>query len=247
MSAATTTPLSLDPLEEIFLKVEEESERRAQAKTGSLVEPLSGQDSLRSSAHQRARLSVSRFGEKVADIASDSGSRVPPVPDLGPTFPSSTSRFYQSRIKPSSTNSLLYDDNTEPWTDEDEHHITRIERLPATRTLANVLGEVLSRIAHGSSANPLSLRDTDVNIGVSVKYATADSPNDEEDVDRGKEPTESSGRFQVRSSTPPASIPRKEPASAWAALTRSVSQKIQWTFKRASPKRTAPATGPPVP
>jgi hypothetical protein len=132
----------------------------------------------------------------------------------------------------SSSSSLLYDDLDEPSTEEDEHQVTRIDRIGTPRTLATVVGDLFSRLYRRNSMNLLTLRDTNVNIGVSVQHATAAAPpGDEDEAADAKVSTD----FAATSTSidPPQKVPhqlRRTSGScvglAWTTFAKSFTEKV---------------------
>ncbi|KIM38038.1 hypothetical protein M413DRAFT_250116 [Hebeloma cylindrosporum] len=177
-----------EPLEKIFEKVEQESERKAQAAEYANASrpnttngvPVGDKFATARKAKERRRgsISISRIGQPT-DEAVTSNSQVPLTPNLA-----SKSPFYQSQIAKGSTYSVASGasafSNDQAYI-EDDSHVTQMHHIVGRQTIsAKMIPRRLSRshsasfIPTRSTANP----EPAVVIGVSVEEATVESPRE---------------------------------------------------------------------
>ncbi|KAF5384481.1 hypothetical protein D9757_006453 [Collybiopsis confluens] len=177
--------LVMDPpesLEKIFLRVEEESQRRAQAEhpedTGDPTKstPLDTQ-TISVKARRRGSISVTRFGQLTDELTpKDPRPTSPPnSPTTFITTLAAQSTFYQSQILNHSRDSLgSHTSDNENGHAEDDNHVTQIHRIAARQTLSRTVGSLLPRRLSRARSRPV-IEDVDgtMVIGVSVQAATA--------------------------------------------------------------------------
>ncbi|KAJ3784318.1 hypothetical protein GGU11DRAFT_336711 [Lentinula aff. detonsa] len=178
-----------DSLEKIFQRVEEESQRRAEAEMpvskdqvknqeGELTKPtpidMQKLSSLKS--RRRGSVSITRFGQ----LADDSSAKDPPAstPPTSPTIITALaaqSPFYQSQLLNTSHDSIgSHTFDNEGSHAEDDNHVTQVHRIAARQTLSRTVGSFLPRRLSRARSRPV-IEDSDgtLVIGVSVKAATA--------------------------------------------------------------------------
>jgi len=165
-----------EPLEKIFQKVEEESERRAQedvasefAESKTNVAPATNQVKNR----RRGSISISRFGQLAEE--SLKGSQGPP-----PTLSTIASRsaFYQVQAANDSAKSFASGASAD-LDDEGAHledvHVTQMHQIAGRQSISKTVGSLLPRrLSRARSANILA-GEGNVVIGVSVEEATVES------------------------------------------------------------------------
>ncbi|KAF9524339.1 hypothetical protein CPB83DRAFT_877663 [Crepidotus variabilis] len=172
---------SFDPLEKIFQKVEEESERRAQKElereeAAELHDKPPVSKAQREKERRRGSISISRFGKVDENSASPS-----PTP-LTPTISTITSNspFYQAQIANGSTTSVASGASAfsgEHAHSEDRNHVTQMQHIAGKQSISSrIIPRRLSR-ANSTSVMPSTLNQVESNviIGVSVQEATEDS------------------------------------------------------------------------
>jgi hypothetical protein len=185
----------MDPpesLEQIFLRVEEESQRRADADDGiQELEILEGKNTVEAlaktapidvqkltvKARRRGSVSITRFGQLADEITSKEASVTSP-PNSPATFITtlaSQSTFYQSQLLNTSHDSLdSHASENEGLHAEDDNHVTQVQTIPARQTLSRTVGALLPRRLSRARSRPV-MREIDgtMVIGVSVQAATA--------------------------------------------------------------------------
>ncbi|KIK61166.1 hypothetical protein GYMLUDRAFT_43248 [Collybiopsis luxurians FD-317 M1] len=177
----------MDPpesLEQIFLRVEEESQKRAQA--DALVAAASGEPTkptpldaptLSVKAQRRGSISITRFGQLTDELSSKESTATSPPnsPTAFITTLAAQSTFYQSQILSTSRDSLVsHASDNEGLHAEEDNHVTQIHRIAAPRSLSRTVGSFLPRRLSRARSRPV-IEDVDgtMVIGVSVQAATA--------------------------------------------------------------------------
>jgi len=186
------TTLEPDAFEEIFLKLEEECERRALEAEGIALSPdtpdlaVAAQRTIRRRQRHRGSVSVSRFGhiEEPTPQTGVSPSQMPPSFGHGMT---TFAPFYES-----------HNDSVDTWSDvsffgDDEarsaesEHVTQVHRIAGRQSLPRSVGGILqrtlacSRSKHGLSSGGI---DTNVVIGVVVEEDHVEEPESRESLPR---------------------------------------------------------------
>ncbi|KAG2142306.1 uncharacterized protein EDB93DRAFT_1158442 [Suillus bovinus] len=171
---------SLEPLEERFRQVEEESERRAMQEHELSAHELVDPDlvSLTRRGHQRKKSSVSmsRFGQPSNSNGSSSSSTSPTLATVA-----HKSTFYHSLANPRSMDSFISEGSeNESHHLEDDQQVTRIERIHGRQPFQKTVEAILpQRMSRSQSSNLLS-PSTRLVIDVSVEKATVAHPRSED-------------------------------------------------------------------
>ncbi|EPQ55230.1 hypothetical protein GLOTRDRAFT_121456 [Gloeophyllum trabeum ATCC 11539] len=186
-------------IEEIFKRVEEESEKRALEEQSIQQNPQSRPSSSGAVGGRRrgGSVSISRFGEPIEPsqgTESSNSSVTNPAARLSRI--ASKSNVYQSRLHTasSSRDSFASEHSAGPHEehaedDEDDEHITRMQTITGRQTLTKAVGDILARKMSRSRSNSRSMitpSDTGTSavvIGVSVQQATVQAANDQDDPD----------------------------------------------------------------
>ncbi|KZT21109.1 hypothetical protein NEOLEDRAFT_1182029 [Neolentinus lepideus HHB14362 ss-1] len=184
-------------IEEIFKRVEEESERRAAEEQTEQTEQTSqqGRRSRPSSSgapggrRRGGSVSISRFGEPIEPTTESSSNSINSAVRLSRI--ASKSNVYQSRMHTANNSSdsfaSMHDEGTHEDHDEDEEHVTQMRTITGRQTLTKSVGEMLARSMSRSRSNSRSIiapSDTGTSavvIGVSVQQATVPVAHDQED------------------------------------------------------------------
>ncbi|GBE80850.1 predicted protein [Sparassis crispa] len=163
-------------IEQIFQRVEEESERRAQQATrGSTVFTASTVSGRR----RGGSISVSRFGQPVepSDVSTGPPSTPPPTMSSyvvrGPTF-----YQVQPHLHMGSADSLASTEIGDDDHDTDEALTTHVATIAGRQSISRAVGGMLSRKLSRSrrhSKDVIPLSSSNVVIGVSVEEATVEA------------------------------------------------------------------------
>ncbi|KAF9460722.1 hypothetical protein BDZ94DRAFT_880937 [Collybia nuda] len=220
-----------EPLEKIFQKVEEESERRAQEEIASARAETSGSGGKAgSSATRKARgrrrgsISITRFGQ-LADDASK-GSHGPSTPNTVSAI-ATKSPFYREQLKNESTSSFAsggsayFDENGHI---EEDSHVTQMRQIAGRQSISKAVGGFLPRrLSRARSANVIATGDGNMVIGVSVEEATVES---EEGVETSRASVHAPGGLRNQASR--LSMAGSSPArSSWVAKAKGFTQKFR--------------------
>ncbi|KAG1856893.1 hypothetical protein C8R48DRAFT_718106 [Suillus tomentosus] len=164
---------SIEPLEEKFRQVEEESERRAMQEqdlsTNELVDPDLISLSRRGHQRKKSSVSISRFGQPGASSSTSPTSS--PLATVG-----HKSTFYHSLANPRSMDSFISErSEDESHHLEDDQQVTRVERIHSRQPFQKTVEAILPRrMVRSHSSNVLS-PSTRLVIDVSVEKATVDT------------------------------------------------------------------------
>ncbi|KAH9042749.1 hypothetical protein EDB85DRAFT_1885970 [Lactarius pseudohatsudake] len=169
------TTLKPDAFEEIFLKLEEESERRAimmqaeEARISSHIPDLAITTQRAGQRRQRYRgsISISRFGH-IEDYTQQASSSIPQTPTTFVDGMTTHSPLYHSQSYNHSIDSLSSEstlDNDAACCAESEH-VTQVHRIAGRLSLPRSVGGMLQRTL--SRPNYLSPRDVDTNVVIGV-------------------------------------------------------------------------------
>ncbi|TFK45099.1 hypothetical protein BDQ12DRAFT_718206 [Crucibulum laeve] len=235
-----------EPLERIFKKVEEESERRAREESfGSLTEVSELGEKAESSAtntrtrtRRRGSISISRIGQLQLTDEDYKSSQGPPTPKRVPSI-ASHSPFYQAQIANDSIASFasgasgLSNDNAHT---EDDHHVTQMEQIAGRQSISKKVGSMLPRrLSRARSANVIAAGDANMVIGVSVQEATVETPEDEDEDERSGASVHAPGglRYQASRMSMPGSVPPSK--GSWVTRAKGFTQKFRRKGKQLSP------------
>ncbi|CAA7268642.1 unnamed protein product [Cyclocybe aegerita] len=235
-----------EPLEKIFQKVEEESERRAQQEhLVSLKAAEATEKSLsakRQKERRRGSISISRVGQLSEDDFVSTTQ--PPTPGSRSNV-ASNSPFYQSQIANASTNSVASGasaySNEQAHT-EDDNHVTQMQHIAAKPSIsAKMIPRRLSR-SHSASVIPnraMGNAESNMIIGVSVQEATTvktvREEGDDDDVAAVSTTVQASSKLRSQPSRTSLSVTTKTAPSGWFSIAKGFTQK----FKR---KNKTPVT-----
>ncbi|KAI9465144.1 hypothetical protein BJY52DRAFT_1209586 [Lactarius psammicola] len=175
-SPYTMTTLKPDAFEEIFLKLEEESERRAimmqaeEARVSSRTPDLAAASQRAGQRRQRYRgsISISRFGHIEDYTQQASSSSTPQTPTAFVDGMTTFAPFYHSQSYNDSADSL----SSESSLDDDaafraeSEHVTQVHRIAGRLSLPRSVGGMLQRTL--SRPNCLSPRAADTNVVIGV-------------------------------------------------------------------------------
>ncbi|KAF8198535.1 hypothetical protein BJ912DRAFT_29250 [Pholiota molesta] len=182
-----------EPLEQIFQKVEQESERRAQLAQLDDVDGLSAlkvanaATAKRQKERRRGSISISRIGQVSPDdfAAKDPGSRSPSVKAFAPSSP-----FYKSHVANNSTNSIASGasefSNAGAHT-EDDNHVTQMHHIAGRSSISSkIIPRSLSRSRSASVIPSPGMQNIEANvvIGISVQEAIVESVHEENGGER---------------------------------------------------------------
>ncbi|RDB25166.1 hypothetical protein Hypma_007981 [Hypsizygus marmoreus] len=169
-----------EPLEKIFQKVEEESERRAQEEIANqrteaaLTENAASSATVRVKNRRRGSISITRFGQ-----LADESAKGPSTPKIVSAV-ASQSAFYQAQVSNESTTSFAsgasahFDDDNAHL--EEDNHVTQMHRIVGRQSISQTVGGLLPRrLSRSRSANVLLAGEANVVIGVSVEEATVEA------------------------------------------------------------------------
>ncbi|KAF8891873.1 hypothetical protein BD779DRAFT_153865 [Infundibulicybe gibba] len=167
-----------EPLEKIFQRVEEASERRAQedlfdgyALTSKPTEKLESSTFSKSKSRRRGSISITRFGE-LADESNSKGSQGPSTPSQVSSI-ASQSPFYKAQMTNDSNTSFAsgasaHTDDLEAHTED--NHITQMHKIAGRQSISKTVGGLLPRrLSRARSAHVIANGDANVVIGVSVE------------------------------------------------------------------------------
>ncbi|KDQ50888.1 hypothetical protein JAAARDRAFT_73973 [Jaapia argillacea MUCL 33604] len=166
-----------DHIEQIFQKVEAESERRAQEERRASVNDDSPAQDTTTTRKRGGSVSVSRFGQPIEPVPENAASVITVNPSRLSRI-ASKSHFYQSQIHANSKDSFATEGSgAHHEHHEDEDHVTQMTAIGGRQTLSKAVGTVLSRTLSRSRSNSQSVvaapaLSTTVVIGVSVEQAT---------------------------------------------------------------------------
>ncbi|KAG1723127.1 uncharacterized protein EDB91DRAFT_183835 [Suillus paluster] len=193
---------SLEPLEERFRQVEEESERRAmeehERSANELVDP---EVSLSKRRHQRKKtsVSVSRFGQP--SDSNGASSSTSPTPSVLATV-AQKSTFYHSLANPRSMDSFISEGSeNESHHLEDDQHVTQVERIDGRQPFRNTVEAILPRRMSRSRSHNILSPSTRVLVDVSVEKATMDASHSRSDAIHTTVRATKGGELRPRAST----------------------------------------------
>jgi len=188
------TTLQPDALEEIFLKLEEESERRALEAEEAAHSPnipdlaVAAQRAARRRHRHRGSVSISRFGH-VDDPAEENTlgpSHTPPafVRDMTAIAPFYGAQLHNHSVDSLSDESLFLDDGGHSAESE---HVTQVHRIAGRPCLRRSVEEILQRtLARSRSKNCFSSSDVDTNVVIGVVVEEEDHVDDPEPRQSGR-------------------------------------------------------------
>ncbi|KAF5386028.1 hypothetical protein D9615_002325 [Tricholomella constricta] len=222
-----------EPLEKIFQKVEEESERRAQEDVAQAIELNKNEGA--SAAKQaknrrRGSISITRFGQ-LADESSKL-SQGPPTPTLSTI--ASRSAFYQAQAANDSTKSFASGASAHLG-DEDAHvednHVTQMLHIAGRQSISKAMGGLLPRRLSRARSTNILVGEANVIIGVSVEEATVEST---EGVEASQTVVHAPGALRNQPSrlTMAGSSPAR---NSWVAKAKGFTQKFRRKSKASSP------------
>lgn len=204
MAEAQVNAACPESLEQIFLRIEEEVERRAQndqlsvptvaddasqtsatSRTSETTAIASErQQSHKNKARRRASISISRFGQIDSDsLDSPSKSSTPSNERIVSAL---ASPIYRARAERGSTDTLesghLSEDDAQHVVDDE--HVTQVHRIAPRQSISRAIGNVLPRRLSRARSRPV-LREGDMAgnmvIGISVQAATVEASGNEVD------------------------------------------------------------------
>ncbi|KAI0261296.1 hypothetical protein BC834DRAFT_486100 [Gloeopeniophorella convolvens] len=181
-----------DAFEEIFLKLEEESERRAMEVEEEGLSPnipdlaAAAQRAARAKQRRRGSVSISRFGH-FGDPSQQLSLSNPPTPTAFPDGSTSLSPFYQAQSHNHSADSLSSDSSLEDDAAlrAESNHVTQVHRIAGRQSLSRSVGGMLQRtLSRSRSKASLSSNgvDTNVVIGVVVEEDHVEEPSGSREV-----------------------------------------------------------------
>ncbi|KAF8627775.1 hypothetical protein AX17_006140 [Amanita inopinata Kibby_2008] len=232
----------MEPLEELFRKVEEESKRRAELESQGIDSPsepmltdaANTQTNRSGSSGERRRggsISVTRFGQLVPSSKRNSQSSVGPLSPIASKLP-----FYQTQLANDSSDSFMSESNqTENEDDppiEEDQHITQVYTVTGRHSFTKAMNEFLPRRLSKSVSEqvvPYSPRDSNVVIGVSVEEATVEVNEDSEEPAGATVYAPNSVRNRSSRLTLPGSS--NSTGAAWAAKAKDITTKIRQRSK----------------
>jgi len=174
-----------EPLEKIFQRVEEESERRAQQETiTTRIESTDNESkpgtNLKTKEWRRGSISISRLGQ----LPESWTEKVPDGPPTPKQLSTNVSKlaFYQAEVKNGSANSIASGRSAhldEEAHKEEDHHVTQVHQIVGRHTISKAMGNLIPRrLSRARSASVIANGDANMVIGVSVEEATVESPVD---------------------------------------------------------------------
>ncbi|KIK44511.1 hypothetical protein CY34DRAFT_619640 [Suillus luteus UH-Slu-Lm8-n1] len=220
---------SLEPLEERFRQVEEESERRAlqeqELSANELVDP--DLVSLSRHGHQRKKssVSVSRFGQPSTSIGPSSSTS--PTPSLLAAV-AHKSTFYHSLANPRSMDSFISEGSEDESRHlEDDQQVTQVERIHGRQPFQKTVEAILPRrMSRSHSSNVLS-PNTRLIIDVSVEKATVDAAHARsEDIHTTTIHATKAGELHRRPSRTISALGAKPPANGLVERAKSFARKF---------------------
>ncbi|KAI0001076.1 hypothetical protein BJV77DRAFT_259481 [Russula vinacea] len=170
------TTLKPDAFEEIFRKLEEESERRALESAGAASSPnipdiaIAAQQAAQRRHRTRGSISISRFGHYEDDTQQQttfSPSQTPPAFMHGMTTftPVYGAQSHNHSADSLSDDSFFGDDNT--GLSAESEHVTQVHRIAGRQSLPRSVGGMLQRTLTRSWTNS-NLSSTGINTNVVV-------------------------------------------------------------------------------
>lgn len=167
---SSMTTLKPDAFEEIFLKLEEESERRAimmqaeEARISSRTPDLAiaTQRAVQRRQRYRGSISISRFGH-IEDYTRQASSSTPQTPTAFVEGMTTFAPFYHSQSCNTSADSLSSESSLD---DIESEHVTQVHRIAGRLSLPRSVGGMLQRTL--SRPSPLSPRAADTNVVIGV-------------------------------------------------------------------------------
>ncbi|KAJ7625531.1 hypothetical protein FB45DRAFT_68107 [Roridomyces roridus] len=223
-----------DPLERIFLQVEEENEMRAQQEESndrlSSIPRVDSSDNLKK-GRRRGSISITRFGQVDNPSASESSTSGPTTPALSDI--ASKSPFYQAQLKSqngSQTSFASYGTAGNNGDDdlEDDHHVTHVHTIaPRQMSISRAVGGLLPR--RRPSVLPTSSRDAGDSMVISVAAATVELPEN-------SEPSATVVQA-LNHQTSKSSMASTNSKTSWAARAKEFSKKFRRKSKMALTER----------
>ncbi|KAG0708638.1 hypothetical protein DFH29DRAFT_426288 [Suillus ampliporus] len=213
---------SLEPLEERFKQVEEESERRAmreqERSANELVDP---ETSLSRRRHHRKKssVSVSRFGQPLDGNGASSSTS--PTPSILATV-AHKSTFYHSLANPRSMDSFISEGSEdESHHIEDDQHVTQVERIHGRQPFVEAI--LPRRMSRSQSQNVLS-SSAHMVIDVSVEKATVDAAHTRTDGIHTTVHATKAGELRPQTSLSASGV--KPPANGLVERAKSLARKL---------------------
>lgn len=220
---------SLEPLEERFRQVEEESERRAlqeqELSANELVDPDLVSLSRRGHQRKKSSVSVSRFGQP--SNSNGASSSTSPTPSLLAAV-AHKSTFYHSLANPRSMDSFISEGSEdESHHLEDDQQITQVERIHGRQPFQKTVEAMLPRrMSRSHSSNVLS-PNTRLVIDVSVEKATVDAAHaHSEDIHTTTIHATKAGELRPRTSRTIDALGAKPPANGLVERAKSFARKF---------------------
>jgi len=172
----TMTTSKPDALEQIFLKLEEESERRALEADDTALSPdipdlaVAAQRAARQMRRHRGSVSISRFGH-MEEPTRQANLGPPQMPQGFVHGMATLSPFYAVQSYNHSVDSLSdqssFDDDG--GRSADSQHVTQVHRIAGRQSLPRSVGEMLQRtLTRSRSKNELSSNGTNTNVIIGV-------------------------------------------------------------------------------
>jgi len=167
---SSMTTLKPDAFEEIFLKLEEESERRAimtqaaEARISSRTpdQAFPTQRAVQRRQRCRGSISISRFGH-FEDFTQQASSITPQTPTAFVDGMTTFAPFYHSPSYNNSADSMCSESSLD---DTESEHVTQVHRIAGRLSLPRSVGGMLQRTL--SRPNCLSPRAADTNVVIGV-------------------------------------------------------------------------------
>ncbi|KAN0126101.1 hypothetical protein V8E53_015393 [Lactarius tabidus] len=242
------TTLKPDAFEEIFLKLEEESERRAimtqaeEARISTRTPDLAiaAQRAVQRRQRYRGSISISRFGH-IEDYTRQTSSSTPQTPTAFVEGMTTFAPFYHSQSYNTSADSLSSESSLD---DTESQHVTQVHRIAGRLSLPRSVGGMLQR----TLSRPLSPRaaDTNVVIGVVVEENHVEE-NHVEELERREATPRPASRAKAYVHAPCTLRPQSSRMTIPGAGTRdamgSWRSKAQELFRRKTRRPRAAACG----
>ncbi|KAI0919243.1 hypothetical protein AcV5_002208 [Taiwanofungus camphoratus] len=203
-----------DRIEQIFQRVEEESERRAQAEHAERSDPTQNVLTMISPAaaatlrvpreRRRGSVTVSRFGQSAE--SSPEASDKPCGTPTSVSFIVQKTGFYQAQTQTGSADSLASaTDDAGAHDHVDEEQFIQVENIAGKQSISKAISRRLSR-SKTRSRDVLSSANSSVIIGVSVEEATVEHEAHDD----------AEGRAGTSVAYCPATLPRRESRGSMA-------------------------------
>jgi hypothetical protein len=231
-----------EPLEKIFQRVEEESERRAEQEAISKMlessENGGSGSTLKTKESRRGSISISRLGQ-LPESWTEKASNGPSTPKRLSTTVSNLA-FYQAEVKNGSVKSIASGRSAhldEEAHKEEDHHVTQVHQIAGRHTISKAMGNLLPRrLSRARSASVNANGDANVVIGVSVEEATVES---QLDIEGSRVIVHAPGNLRSQASQG-SMVCSTSGTSGWKSKAKVLSQKLRPKSKSVSARRPPP-------